>query len=241
MAVTVLARSLGLGAGSRSVTPGPEQELVEWFLREHRFRVGRGREVMVFREPRMESGFPDLVFAVWRPSVAKHWPASRADLRPHDLRVAQHLVTEGPGDISELAEIFPRRSLDRSLRRLRSGEMVRGTLAGRWSARPISKIFAVERLVAVEAKIDKWHDALNQAALNRWFASESYLLLPRLTNHGLVAAAEQHSIGVWARDKGVEPFVRPDSGAADLPRSYGSWLFNEWVWRSKRTRLGEAR
>ncbi len=109
--------------------------------------------------------------------------------------------------------------------------MVRGTQRDLWSARPASKIFAVERLVAVEAKVGKWAEALKQAVLNTWFASESYLLLPRMTNGELSKAASERGIGIWSQDKGPEWLGLPALEEANLPRSYGSWLFNEWAWR----------
>jgi hypothetical protein len=102
-----------------------------------------------------------------------------------------------------------------------------------WVARPLSHSFAVRRIIAVEAKVAEWAAALDQASLNTWFASESYVLVPHVPRgERLLAAAKSLGVGVWARNSKAKYAVSTSS--ANLPRSYASWLFNEWVWRAVR-------
>jgi hypothetical protein len=100
-----------------------------------------------------------------------------------------------------------------------------------WSSRPLRECFAVKRIVAVEAKIGDWQAALKQASLNTWFASASYILLPRLPRTDKIATeALRLGVGIWIhKDSLIEhaPTV-PEK----LPRSYASWMFNEWAWRT---------
>jgi hypothetical protein len=44
----------------RSKRVGPELDLIEDFLQKSNFQVPRGCNITIFREPRIESGFPDL-------------------------------------------------------------------------------------------------------------------------------------------------------------------------------------
>ena len=55
----------GLGVSFRKNVPGPEHELLDWFLEQQPIRAPRGCRATFFREPRLESGFPDLVAVIW--------------------------------------------------------------------------------------------------------------------------------------------------------------------------------
>jgi hypothetical protein len=93
-------------------------------------------------------------------------------------------------------------------------------------------VFAVRRIVAIEAKVSDWQDGLQQAFQNSWFASESYLLMPHIPRSPLLLE-ESARFGVGLRTQG-QPL---DNGElcprqVPVPRSYASWLFNEWVWRA---------
>jgi hypothetical protein len=104
---------------------------------------------------------------------------------------------------------------------------------GNWQSRPLSKIFAVRRIVAVEAKVSEWRAALNQAFLNTWFTPESYILIPTLPRKtALLEAALQRGIRVLCKERTQWDLVPYVTGA---PRSYASWLFNESAWRASRS------
>ena len=99
-----------------------------------------------------------------------------------------------------------------------------------WSARSLSTIFAVRRIISIEAKMNEFSAALEQAYLNTWFASHSYVLLPKVPKkESLINAAKTLGIGIWAKD--IE-LVEAPSQQEILPRSYASWLFNEWAWKT---------
>jgi hypothetical protein len=98
----------------------------------------------------------------------------------------------------------------------------------------LARIFAVREIVAIEAKIREWSEAIAQARLNTWFASRSFVLVPSVPRRSqLLAEAESSAVGVFSRGPGMSPVVR-EANRFGLPRSYASWLFNEWVWRSSR-------
>lgn len=204
---------------------GPEQDLVDWFLELHSVRPRKGERLTIFREPRLPSGFPDLVVVVWNESVAAEWGAERRNITAGDLRLIQHLAIAGPASLLHLKSLFGP-DTERSLGRLERSDMVISQ-KDQWRARSLSRTFAIRRIVAIEAKVAEWRVALDQAFINTWFTSESYVLVPAIPRRAsLVETALQHGIGVLSKERPglVERRVRE-------PRSYASWLFNEWTWR----------
>jgi hypothetical protein len=94
--------------------------------------------------------------------------------------------------------------------------------------------FAVRSIIAFEAKISSWAIAVQQAFINRWFATESYVLVPKHAPlHRLVTVAGDVGVGVWT-EGARRPVLRAVKSDARQPVSYASWLFNDWSWRQAR-------
>jgi hypothetical protein len=205
---------------------GPEQDLVDWFLELHAVRTKKGERLTIFREPRLPSGFPDLVVVVWNESVAAKWATERRSIMPADLRLMQHLATDGQARaLDDLKSLFGLET-ERSLHRLERAHMV-VLHKGQWRARALSRTFAIRRIVAIEAKVAEWRAALDQAFINTWFTAESYVLVPAIPKGAnLLETALQRGIGVLSKER-----PRLVERRVTQPRSYVSWLFNEWTWR----------
>ena len=216
---------------TRTATQGPELDVVRAFLERG---VGKGRsdaQVLVFCEPLLETGYPDIVVVHWHRCRAEAWPAARAELTPDDVKLL-HFLTNARCLLR--AELPGRRA--RSLDRLAAAGVV--TISSRWiRCRPLREIFAVSRIIALEAKISDWRKGLHQAFLNTWFASESFLLLPHAPERSQVMA-EARRVGVGVVDA-TQRLSAPHIAARRdrLPQSYASWLFNEWVWRGFGTQI----
>jgi hypothetical protein len=165
-----------LGVSFRRQRPGPESELVGWFLEEMPIVLRPGHRATIFREPRLASGFPDLVVVVWDTAVAKDWQPARAHLRTQDIRLMHYLAAAGPCSEPGLRAAFAG-EVGSGLARLEEAAMVR-RVNGQWQARSLATCFAARHIVAIEAKVKEWASAVLQAALNTWFASRSYVLLP---------------------------------------------------------------
>jgi hypothetical protein len=219
----------GLGVSFRRQRPGPESDLVGWFLHEWPIVLPSRYRATVFREPRIESGFPDLVVVIWDVAVAKRWRPSRVEVRTPDLRIMHYLANHGPQTEEHLRNIFSA-PVSSGLERLSEASMVHHC-RGRWRARALSTCFAARQIIAIEAKVNEWASALLQAALNTWFASGSYVLLPRDPRKA-GAASEAQALGVRIWTKGTASLDGRSGRAEDLPRSYASWLFNELAWRA---------
>ena len=222
------SRSGALRAGFRRTRPGPELNLVESFLRAMPLHIPPGCRATVFREPRLESGFPDLVIVVWRQEVTLEWRPERESLEAQDLRVMHFLHHARHASEGKLVEWFGRRAIS-SLGRLHEAAMIR-PVGSSWAPCALRRSFAASKIIAIEAKVGKWAEVLNQALLNTWFASKSYVLVPNSPSEAQLDAARRLGIGVCSLD---DRKVRETAGhSAPLPRSYASWVLNEWAWRS---------
>jgi hypothetical protein len=232
MALTLMDRKLApidFGATFRAHRPGPERDLIEWFIEREPIRIPRGCRATLFCEPQLDSGVPDLVLVLWNEAVTRKWSPSRLDLTNGDLRLMHYLAIMGPQDEEDLERFFPKQ-LPQALERLEAADMIR-LVADEWVPRALSAVFAARHIIAIEAKISEWGAALDQARQNFWFASNSFVLFPRLPRDSkFQEAANASGIGVWSRDDAY--LDAPSLGPARLPRSYASWLFNEWAWRA---------
>lgn len=228
------ARTGEIGIRFRQSRSGPEEDLVrdflERFLERFTVKVRDGFQVTFFKEPQLESGAPDLVGVIWRTATAEKWNEARLLLQPFDIRVMHYLAQHENIDRASLENLFDRTRLKDALAKLEAAEMVRQR-GHTISPRPLSKLYAAKHIFAIEAKITKWRDALNQAFLNRWFATSSYILLPRIPlNSVVVSQAQSLGVGVWSSDGALFDANLPL--AQSSPVSYASWLFNEWAWRA---------
>ncbi len=183
----------------------------------------------VFIEPEIESGFPDIVAVYSHQATKRRSKLSRTVVSTVDERVAHFLATMGSTSLEVLRRFFPNR-LTQSLEHLLEAGIVRSA-SGTWQLKPIREVFAIRRLIAIEAKISDWQKGLQQAFQNIWFASESYLLLPDLPRTALLREeASRYGIGLRAQGQSLDDEETP-SRLSQIPKSYASWLFNEWAWR----------
>lgn len=210
---------------SRRSPDGPERELINRFLEKNLLRIPRGCRLTIFREPRIPSGFPDLVLVIWKESIARNWVPSRAEIQARDVRLMHQLLTTDWQQPSMRCDT----RIKSSLERLEAAEMIRKS-GNKWSARPLSVTFAAQCIIAIEAKVKEWRGALDQAVVNTWFASCSYVLVPHIPKRSqLLQQAASMGVGVLTQDALETDLACTRSWE---PRSYVSWMFNEWAWRS---------
>ena len=220
------------GVVFRRTLPGPELELVERFIAAMPLVHAPDSRVTVLREPGLESGYPDLVIVVWRDARTADWGESRMALVSDDLRLMHYIYQRRRAAHSELEGHFGSRFARSSTDRLHAAGLVRA--AGRaWFPCALERAFAATKIIAVEAKIGKWTDVLNQARLNTWFASRSYVLVPRVSEDQ-VRNAQRLGIGVLSPER--DGFREWGGSTAQLPRSYASWVVNDMAWRVSKNR-----
>lgn len=209
---------------ARKAVVGPELELVEAALRCPHFSPG-----VLFREPKLPTGFPDIVSVTLSKTDVLFSPERRA-LRSLDLKVIHHLFKVRGTARDDLAfELSLSRSeCAASLKRLEAAGLLR-ELRRRVFCNRLASVFAAREIVAIEAKIKDWHSGLRQAAANTWFASHSYVLLPEtVVSDSARSTAERLGIGIMTYD-GSRTRIPLRARRQAIPSSYGSWLVNEWT------------
>lgn len=218
-----------LGIVARRIRTGAEATLLDAFIENiaARVEVPERCRLTLFREPRLDTGYPDLVAVVWEPGVAEKWSLVRNDLALSDIRLLQLLFTSRGLNKGELDCIRP--AWKESVERLHQAEMIQRH-AGRWRTKSLRRLFAVREIVAIEAKVRPCARVLQQAWANTWFASRSYILIPERPSARFTAAARQSQLGVMTMS--ADESLCATAPRLGLPRSYASWLFNEWSWRS---------
>ncbi len=220
-----------IGLLTRTGATGPEKKLVNSFIKyiPQCFHWQKGA-VAIFHEPRLETGFPDLVIVQYLPEVFDNWAAARSTLITRDLKILHYLWTIQGADVSTLTTILgvPTKTCLASINRLFDAGLITCTKT-KWKV--ANRIFGLRSIIAVEAKIKNWSDAFHQSQLNLWFASEVYILLPIENPSPIIVNRSQDSgIGIFLLNGN---HVRRVQGTRknDIPSSYGSWMFNELIGR----------
>ena len=219
----------------RTVTEGEEICLVKEFIEYYcsRFlKKNKNKNLAVFVEPRILSGFPDVVFATYLPSIERNLTEERKRLDTNDLKVLVKILhsneINGAGLISSLK--LPEKQTISSLEHLIDAKMITYK-KGSWKPRPMRDVFSIEKLVAVEAKINNVNRVIQQTIVNTWFASHSYALTTTTApQSGTINAFHKHKIGLYCKDRSFIKIVEAPSFA--LPSSYISLKFNEWICNS---------
>ncbi|MBP9109876.1 MAG: hypothetical protein KBF83_10005, partial [Pyrinomonadaceae bacterium] len=189
-----------------------------------------GQKLTVFIEPNVESVFPDAVAVYWDLETANRWSMKRHQVTKQDVKVLHYLALTKTARHSVLEKYFSKK-VAQSLERLESAKLITRKPKS-WHINPLKDIFAVKRLVTIEAKISDWQHGLCQAFFHTWFASESYLLVSKLPkNNHLVEQASAFGVGVISTAMSFEKSLAPVQKER-IPKSYASWLFNEWVWKA---------
>lgn len=214
----------------RQPTHGPELDIVNMYCEEHLASPGVNESLSIFLEPKLNTGFPDIVAVFWDKEVTHKWPEARASLTSSDMAIVHHVNLTGHFPVGQLLKRFGTRKTSEMMLRL-SDSQVAEVKSDEILRKPLSNIFAVKRIVAIEAKVRDWSKGLEQAFQNTLFASESYLLLESLPNsQNLFKNAERLGVGILDKNRSVtQPYLKSKVGS--LPTSHAAWLFNEWAWK----------
>ena len=225
MSRSPLTQLMGL---SRSVGNGPEAELCEAVL-ESRLPTDKRLPRIIFREPRLPTGYPDVV-AVYARARSINYACSRWYLMVDHVRVMHFLYWNRGANLAELADLLVQslHQISEIVEHLQEARMVirRGYHV---APRALEDLFIARRIVAIELKVSDWQKAIVQAAANTWFASHSYILIrPHRSIKKITRQAKNFGIGVLIfKEQKVHTVLEAEE--RNLPASYGSWIVNEWT------------
>lgn len=145
--------------------------------------LGGDWTVRILREPTMGLVIPDLLLGAWRPDRApRAYPATTwIDAHVRSLIEREGVVT--PEAVRERLHLSPNAAAASEARLLRHGLIARSHAvtadaadASAWTLAPGAQTTELE-IVAVEAKLSRWQDAVAQAASYLTFADRAYVVV----------------------------------------------------------------
>ena len=230
-----------IGLYTRNVTEGDENKLVLQFIQYYckYFKQTNNKEnLAVFIEPRIETGFPDVVFASYLPTILDNWTDERNKLDLFDLKLLSFLYStknqNGTKIITKLG--FPEKQTLISLEKLMDAKLIIYR-TGCWNIKKLKDIFSITKLVAVEAKLNDICKVAEQTFRNTWFTSHSYALTnSTMPREETVSMFTKYGIGLFCKGKSFNEVI--EAKKYNLPSSYLSYQFNEWIGKAHMYKAG---
>lgn len=232
-----------LGIKYRQITEGKEIELVRDYIdfRKEVFCPEPEKKMMIFLESKVDNAYPDIVFVEYNPESYLDWNRERSNLGKKDLKILYHLYVRKGLDASEIVTQLGISWKDAviSIEHLYDAKLVVRN-NGRWELTDPKKIMPY-KIEAVEAKLNKWEEVLQQTIINKNFASESYALSVSESKPGreILNKFKRFGIGIYIRRENTFDTTR-SAVSKDIPVSFNSIYFNEWVGRIIDTERGKV-
>lgn len=218
------------GLSFRNPTKGVESDLVESFIAGLR-RTLPDRDYALFVEPKMPTGYPDCVLVEYDPRNYSRWTRRRHALSDDEMRVLSLLHPQRGLRVSSL--VRKTGLSDRRVRRILDSLVENGDVicseAGFYQA-VNAGLRGVRSILSVEAKVRDFERVVDQAAVNRTFSNESYVLMPQRTlSPDRRAALRASRVGMLSvsrdgRLKRVQASARKRRVSSHL-----ALYFNEWI------------
>lgn len=210
---------------------GKEYGLVEKYL-QYIIKTSKRNtkfETSIFIEPRIESGYPDIV-------IVKHLPIQaelkrNVILNKNDFRILFYIQQNSNVSLEKIADIlgFSRAELVRVLSKLEKCNLIKLNKIEENEYYKITfKKNLIKKIISIEAKIDKWNEVIKQASVNSWFSTESYILMNKVgCNETILNKCRDLGLGIILVNGKIEKILR--SEIRKFPVSYASLQFYNWI------------
>ena len=220
---------------ARTSTAGKEFDMVTRYINflVDKYEKLKRKRAAIFIEPQLDTGYPDIVVAEFNTIPQLQWNSIRNSLTATDIKILFYIQTRGASEVFDLQKTlgFSKELLHKSLLKLRECGLVH--LSSQYTnVRPVSlkSYCRVNKVISIEAKIDKWNEAIRQAGNNIWFSTESYILMNKAScSDSIQKACHERGIGIILVNGKVETIL--PSKYRKFPVSYASLQFNEWILR----------
>lgn len=222
-----------IGYIARTTTQGDEFDMVNRYISHVVERYGRlkKKNIAIFIEPQIDSGYPDIVIVEYYAIEDKQWNESRAKLTNTDLKILFQIQLQKNTSIPELSELlgFSITDIEKSIAHLSDSNLIHLSKTKKYIRNVSLQSYChVNRIISIEAKIDKWTGAIQQAEKNIWFSTESYILMNKEScNNSILEMCKERGIGIILVNGKIQKVMKSDS--RKFPVSYASFQFNEWI------------
>jgi len=221
-----------IGLISRVSTEGNELELVNRYVSflKNKNKKNIDKCLAVFIEPKLDSGYPDIVIIEFRKkNMSKLYERSTyLDIR--DLKILFECMRLKEVTIKGISDLlgFEPNEVKQSIIKFRKLNFIKSEISNKIIIDYKILNNAIKKIISIEAKIDKWNEALEQANRNFWFATESYILLNKeKCNNNILEECSRNGVGIILVNGSINTIL--ESKSKVYPVSYGSLQFWEWI------------
>ena len=224
-----------IGYVARTVTRGQEFDMVSKYIDYVISKYSRlkSKKAAIFLEPQLDTGYPDIVIVEYFSLPSNRWNKSRNDLTSTDLKILYYIQEKRGGAIAEISNVlgYPVSLVEKSVNRLSKAGIISLSKSQKFVRNTQLKSYCrIHKIIAIEAKIDKWKEAIRQANNNIWFATESYVLMNKEScSSSIIETCKANGIGIIIVNGKIKTAL--PSVQRSFPVSYASLQFNEWLLR----------
>lgn len=236
--ITIFNHSIPqIGYVARTITQGEEFELVNSYINYllEKYKNLKQKKVAIFIEPQIDTGYPDLVVVEYYPINNFSWKHGRENLSVTDLKILFYIQTQKHTSINKINKIlgFPINTIEKTINILLEYGLIHVSKTKVFVSNvPLSSFCRIHKIISIEAKIDKWSEAIRQASNNIWFSTESYILLKKETcKPEIVQSCKKHGIGIVLLNGNIRLEIKAEK--RQFPVSYASLYFNEILLRKE--------
>ncbi len=226
----------GLGYTARKTPQKREFELVHGFIDRYIASLKHGKQkVAIFLEPMIDTGYPDIVIVRYRPTDSIIWQPNNSKLSSKHYKVLSAVDQQGRVSITHLASLlgYREKELISILNRLnREGLVSKEEEVIR--RKKYADYFCIRSIITIEAKVNKWTEAIDQALFNTRFSTESYVLMGTdRCSETMREKCDSLGVGILLSANNKTKRYLPAEKHYKL-NSYIPYLFNEWLLRIER-------
>lgn len=224
-----------IGYVARTSTQGKELDMVNRYIEflVEKYSKMKSKKAAIFIEPQIDTGYPDIVVVEYHSCPNLMWNSHRRNLNSKDFKILFYIQKQKNLSLLEISETlgYPIEIVQKSIDRLSDCDLVHLN-KNKTCVRNVAlkKYCRISKIIAIEAKIDKWNEAIRQANNNIWFSTESYILLNKEScSTAITEICQKNGLGIILVNGKIETVLKGDK--RPFPVSYSSLQFNEWIVR----------
>lgn len=220
---------------ARTSTVGKEFDMVTSYIDYliEKYEKLKKKRAVIFIEPQLDTGYPDIVIVEYNSTPSLKWNELRNSLNTTDIKILFYIQTHGRCKLHNLRDTlgFPMETIYKTVQKLNNcGLVYMHSKQESVSHVALESYCRINKIISIEAKIDKWNEAIRQARNNIWFSTESYVLMNKGScSDSIRAACREQGVGIILINGTVKTVLR--SNRRKFPVSYASLQFNEWILR----------
>ena len=220
---------------ARTSTSGKEFDMVTNYVDSliKKYEKLKRKKAAIFIEPQLDTGYPDIVVVEYSSRPELEWVTLRNSLSSADMKILFYIQTHGRCKLCDLESKlgFSKEAIQKAVLKLsKCGLIYSYTKSNSVRAVQLKSYCRISKIISIEAKIDKWSEAIRQAGNNIWFSTESYVLMNKDScSDSIQAVCREQGLGIILVNGTTKTIL--SSSRRHFPVSYASLQFNEWILR----------